>query len=113
MDLETLRTICLKLTATTEGIKWEEHLCFMVHEKIFCIIGLDENNVAFKVTEEDFDQLTEREHIAQAGHFAKRKWVNVTEWHALSNKEWQHFISQSYQLVVQQLPKKIQKELGF
>lgn len=113
MDIEVLKSICLNFPATTEGIKWEEHLCFMVYEKIFCIIGLDENNVAFKVTEEDFDQLTERENILQASHFAKRKWVKVMDWQALTNNEWQDFIKQSYQLVVQQLPKKIQKELGF
>lgn len=112
MDLEVLRDYCLECKATTEGIKWEEHLCFMVGEKIFCITSMDEAcHVAFKVSEEDFDELTERDGIMQAAHFAKRQWVGIDNWHALKPKEWQAYLHKSYELVKSKLTKKLQKEI--
>ena len=43
MDVETFREYCLSLPGTTEGMKWD-HLCFMIEEKIFVIIALDDGN---------------------------------------------------------------------
>ncbi len=113
MTIEKLTEYCLSFPGTHEGIKWEENLCFMVAEKIFCITGLtDTSGVSFKVTEEDFDELCEREGIMQAPHFARRKWVSVTRRNALRPKEWEHYLAASYELVKSGLPKKIQTELA-
>jgi predicted DNA-binding protein (MmcQ/YjbR family) len=113
MTVEKMREFCLSLPGTTEGIKWEDHLCFMVAEKMFCISGMeDSSGVSFKVTEEDFDLLTEREGIMQAGYMAKRQWVGVSKRSALKPKEWQHYLKQSYELVRSKLPKKVREELG-
>lgn len=112
MNLEQLQEICLQFKGTTEGIKWEEHLCFMVGEKIFCISGMDEAcHVAIKVSEEDFDELTEREGIIQAAHFAKRQWIGIQQWHALKPKEWETYLQKSYELVKMKLTKKQQQEI--
>lgn len=112
MTLEKLQEYCLSLPGTTEGIKWEEHLCFMVCGKIFCITDItEEGKTAFKIDPEDFDEITEQENITQAYHLAKRKWVSVNKRNAIRPKEWEAFIQQSYQLVKAKLPKKLQKEL--
>ncbi len=112
MNLEKLQEICLQFKGTTEGIKWEEHLCFMVGEKIYCISGMGEEcHVAIKVCEEDFDELTERDGIVQAAHFAKRQWIGIQQWHALKPKEWECYLQKSYDLVKQKLTKKMQREI--
>jgi hypothetical protein len=36
MTLEKLREQYLLFPGATEGLKWEDHICFMVAEKIFC-----------------------------------------------------------------------------
>ncbi|XZF16451.1 MmcQ/YjbR family DNA-binding protein [Chitinophagaceae bacterium MMS25-I14] len=113
MDTESLRTFCLGLPHTTEDIKWEEHLCFSVGGKMYLITGFeDDSSSAFKIPEEEFDALTERDGIIQAPHFARRKWVSVQQRSKLKPKEWQHYIRQSYDLVVEGLTKKLRKELG-
>ena len=112
MDTEKLRSFCLSLAGATEGIKWEDHLCFMVGGKIFCITGMDDSaGVSLKVPEEDFDLLTERDGLVQAGYMARRKWIQVQSRNKLRPEEWEHFLQQSYELVKAGLPKKLQKEI--
>jgi predicted DNA-binding protein (MmcQ/YjbR family) len=48
----------------------------------------------------------------QAGHMARRQWINITQRNKLKPKEWEHYILQSYELVKQKLTKKLRKELG-
>jgi predicted DNA-binding protein (MmcQ/YjbR family) len=114
MSIEDLMTICRKLKGMTTDIKWEDHLCFNVGEKIFLITSPDSvpPTASFKVKEEDFDRLTEREGIDQARYFARRKWVSVDDIDRLTNKEWEQCISESYRLVVSTLTRKKRSELG-
>lgn len=114
MNIEEIRTYALEKAGASEGLKWGEHLCLMVKEKIFMVLSLDEHPVAasFKVNEEDFDALTEQDGISQAPYFAKRQWVKVDDIDMLSEKAWQKRIDEAYLLVAQKLPKKTQKELG-
>jgi len=113
MNTEQLRTYCLSLRGATEGIKWEDHLCFMIGEKMFLITGMsDDSNVSVKVTDEDFEALTERNGIIPAPYMARNKWVAVTNRNALKKKEWESYIRQSYELIRSKLPKKVQNEIG-
>jgi predicted DNA-binding protein (MmcQ/YjbR family) len=58
MDIEALRNICKKLPSVTEGIKWGNDLCFMVGEKMFCVVLLNTPlKVSFKVSDEEFDEI--------------------------------------------------------
>ncbi|AEE50110.1 MmcQ/YjbR family DNA-binding protein [Haliscomenobacter hydrossis] len=113
MHIEQLRTLCLALPGTSEGIKYGDQLCFMVMGKVFCssnVKNLDKAN--FKVDDEIFEELCEREGIVPAPYGgAKFKWVQVTHFDGLSDAEWQHFIQQAYQLVKAKLPKKVQASL--
>lgn len=112
MNTDMLQEYCMSLPAAQEGVKWEDHLCFMIAEKMFCITGFtDDTNVSFKVTPEDFEVLTEREGIVQAKYFAKKQWVSISKRNALRNAEWKEYLKKSYNLVKEKLPKKVQKEI--
>lgn len=112
MNVEQLREICLKLPHTTEDMKWGENLCFLIGEKIYCLASLDaEFSVSFKVTQEDFQELIQKEGINQAPHFARLQWINVKEQDALTEKEWHELLSKAYGLIKSKLPKKMQQTL--
>ena len=113
MNVDWLRKYCLSLPHVTEDVKWENNLCFLIAEKIFCFAHLGgEFSCAIKVNEEDFFELTERDGINQASHFARNKWISIYESSSLSKREWEHYLKQSYELVKAKLPKKILKQLG-
>ncbi len=107
MDTESIRHFSLQLPGATEGIKWEHNLCFMVAGKMFVIIGLDNDNVSFKVKDEDFTELTEKDGIIPAPYMARNKWVTITKRSALKQAEWESYIQQSYGLIRSKLPKKL------
>lgn len=113
MNTEKLRSYCLSFPCATEGIKWEDHLCFMIGAKMFCITGLDDSaSVRIKVTEEDFEKLTEKEGIIPSPYLAKNQWIAIEKPTALKPKEWEHYLRQSYELIKSKLTKKAQKEIG-
>ena len=100
-----IRDICKKLPGVTEGIKWENDLCFMVAEKMFCVTNLSSPlTVSLKVKEDEFDELTAIPGIQPAPYLARYKWVLVTDTTKLTVKEWRHYINQSYELVRLDLP---------
>ncbi len=110
MDIETFREFCLSLPGTTEGMKWE-HLCFMVEEKIFVIIAIDEgNSFSTKCTPEEFEELSARDGIKQAPHMAKKQWVYIENLEVLSDSELMARVKTSRALVLSKLSKKIQEK---
>ena len=112
MTHDKLRDFCLNLPGATEGIKWEDHLCFMVGEKIFCMTGLNDSSaVNLKVTPDDFALLTEREGIEQAPYMARNQWISVQKRSALKPGEWKQFVTGSYELIRSKLTKKQQAML--
>jgi predicted DNA-binding protein (MmcQ/YjbR family) len=107
MNIEELRNFCLGLSSVTEDIKWGDNLVFSVGGKMFCLADLESPlRVSFKVQEEEFPELTSTDDIIQAPYFARNKWVTVLEESRLSRREWEHYLRQSYDLVVAKLPKK-------
>ena len=112
MTTEKMRAYCLSFPGATEGIKWEDHLCFMVAGKIFVITGMsDEDNVSIKATDEDFEMLTERPGITPSRYLARSKWISIQKRNALNIHEWEHYLRQSYELIKSKLPKKVQQEI--
>lgn len=109
MDIESFRTWCLQLPGTTEGIKWEEHLCFMVEEKIFIIMDIEPPHAfALKIDPNDFDALTLRNGIAQAAHMARKQWISIESLQLLAGKELKERVMESRALVISKLSKKLQ-----
>ncbi|MEJ7558470.1 MAG: MmcQ/YjbR family DNA-binding protein [Pedobacter sp.] len=107
MDIETFRDYCLSLEGSTEGMKWD-HLCFMIEEKIFVLVSLDEGALCFKCDPDDFDELVARDGISQAPHFARRQWIAVDSLEVMADKELQERVAQSRLLVLKKLSKKTQ-----
>jgi predicted DNA-binding protein (MmcQ/YjbR family) len=113
MDFDKLRETCLSFPGVTEGVKWENHICFMVGEKMFCITTIDdgEEGVSLKVSDEDFEKLTEREGIIPAPYMARNKWVRIDRYKYLKPKEWEQYLRQSYELIKSKLPKKLREAI--
>ncbi|MNJ93038.1 hypothetical protein D3C87_107170 [compost metagenome] len=108
MDIESFREYCLSLPGTTEGMKWD-HLCFMIEEKIFVILAIDDGNrFSTKCTPEEFDELAARDGIKQAYHLAKRQWVQIENLDVLNDIELKKRVERSRELVLAKLPKKVQ-----
>lgn len=113
MDIEQLRDFCLSLPATTEGVKWDHHLAFMVGGKMYAITTLEgEYRTSMKVRPEGFDDLVARPGMMQAPYFAKRQWVLVQAGNDLQLAEWKTLLREAYDLVRVKLTKKLQRELG-
>jgi predicted DNA-binding protein (MmcQ/YjbR family) len=107
MTIEDVQTICKKLDKVTSDIKWGHDLCFNVGGKMFFVADVDNvpTSASFKTDEETFNELIEREGFKPAPYLARHKWVYVDDINRVSKKEWQHFISQSYEIVKAKLPK--------
>jgi predicted DNA-binding protein (MmcQ/YjbR family) len=113
MEIEALRKFCLSLPAVTEDIKWGNDLCFLVGEKMFCIASLDSPfKCSFKVKDEEFEELSNREGFMPAPYMARAKWVLVTNPSKLHKQDWELYIRQSYDLVKAKLTKKVRMTLG-
>ena len=110
MTIDQLRELCLSFSGVTEDLKWGADICFSVGAKMFCVTG-EWGGASFKVTPEEFDEITERDGIEPAHYMARNKWVTVQEFNKLKPKEWKHYIGQSYELIRAKLPKKVQQSL--
>lgn len=114
MNVEILQSICKKLPHVTEDIKWGNDLCFLIAGKMFCVAGLQSPlMVSFKVKDEEFEELSNSEGIIPAPYVARYKWIQVQDSDRFRIGEWEHYISQSYQLVKEKLPQKLLKKYGF
>ena len=113
MDIEVLRTVCLSFPSVTEEVKWGNDLCFCVAGKMFCVTSLEPpHTFSFKVTDAEFDDLSESEGIKPAPYLARAKWVLVTDSSKLSRKDLKKYLQQSYDLITARFSRKQRKELG-
>ncbi len=113
MDIETLRLICKSLPNVTEDIKWENHLCFCIGDKMFLIAGLDEVpvSVSFKTDDEDYHKFSARKGFFPAPYLARYKWIHTSDINNAGRKEWESIVRKSYELIKAKLPKKIKNSL--
>ena len=113
MNSEDIRNYCLSLKGTTEDIKWENHLCFSVGEKMYLILATDHFPVSasFKTSDELFDELPAREGLIPAPYMARHKWVHIDNIDRLSKKEWKMLIDTAYQKVFDKLSVKLQRSI--
>jgi predicted DNA-binding protein (MmcQ/YjbR family) len=112
MNIEAIRNICNTLPAVTEDIKWGDDLCFMIGEKMFCVSVLSPPiKVSLKVTDEEFAELSNSPGIIPAPYVARHKWILIEDANRFDDKEWEYYITQSYNLVKARLPKKVLAQL--
>ena len=114
MDIEQLRKICLAFPGASEQIQWGDDLLFKVGGKMFAITPLIPAPVclSFKVTPENFAELTERPGIIPAPYLARARWVALESRDALAPSELAPLLRASYDLVVAKLPRKARESLA-
>jgi predicted DNA-binding protein (MmcQ/YjbR family) len=114
MDIDWIRNLCLSFPQTTEKIQWGEVLVFKVAGKIHALTVLQPAKtwLTFKVSSENFAELTERPGIIPAPYLARAKWVALETKDALSPDELTLLLRESYEMVVAKLPKKTRESLA-
>lgn len=112
MDLELLQSFCSQHPGSTEDVKWEKDLCFLIGGKMYAVANLHQPfSVSFKVLPEEFGELTTRPGITPAPYLAKHNWILIQDMEVFASKEWKYFLKQSYELTLNKLSKKKQKEI--
>jgi len=113
--LDWVRAFCLSLPHATEGVQWEHDLLFRIAGKMFCVAnlepGLSPTKIAFKCTPEKFAELVEIDGIIPAPYMARNHWVAMLDMNALRQPEIKELIQESYQMILEKLPKKTQASL--
>ena len=115
MNVETLREYCLAKRSVTEGFPFGETvLVFKVMEKIFLLVSLDASPLRFNAKCEPSKAVELREEyggIQPGYHMNKQHWNTVIVDGTIPGKLLKQMIDDSYDLVVQSLPKKLQEGL--
>ena len=115
MDIESVREYCLSFPHATENVQWGADLVFKIAGKMFTVVSLEETSdhcMSFKCTPEKFAELTERRGIVPAPYVARYHWVALETFDALREKELKTLLQDSYDMVLEKLPKKIKATLG-
>jgi len=113
MDIETIRNICNALPFVTEDIKWGNDLCFNIGSKMFCVVSLEiPLKVSVKVKDDEFEVMSAQPGIIPAPYVARYNWVLIEDIRVLNRAQWEHYITQSYNLVKAKLPRKVLAELS-
>ena len=85
--------------------------CAKVGGKVFALMGVDSQDIVFKVGEIAFAGLTSLPRIRQAAYFAKGQWVNVGKG-ALPVADLKAYLRESHRLVASGLTRKLRAELN-
>ncbi len=114
MNIDDITQICTSLPKVTQDIKWGHDLVFSIGGKMFCVVGLDQvpTSASFKVTEEEFEEISSLPYFKPAPYVAKYKWVLIEDITKMNPSDWEKFLAQSYELVKAKLTNKIKKELS-
>ena len=115
MDIESVRAYCLSFPHATEKVQWGNDLVFKVAGKMFAVTvleGASKYCLSFKVTPEQFLELTEADGIDPAPYSARYHWIALQRFNVMSEKELKMSLRASYDLVFEKLPKKVKAQLG-
>lgn len=114
MNIEEVRFFCLSKKHVTESFPFDKDtLVFKVANKIFALIKLSTKPFAInlKCNPEKAIELREKFTEITAGYHMNKKHWNTVQFEHLSKKMVKQMITNSYLLVVKNLPKKQQEEL--
>ena len=115
MNIEELRNFCLSLKGAEESMPFDDKtLVFSVKGKMFCATDINTYEfVNLKCDPDKAIQLREQYNEVIEGYYMNKKhWNSVNTKGKITDKQFQEWIKDSYDLVVLALPKKIQKELN-
>lgn len=114
MDIITFREFCLSLQAVTEGMPFGgDTLVFKVKGKMFCLTGIDDFEFINLKCDPDKALLLREEYpaVKPGYHMSKTHWNSVYMDGSISDKLIRQWVTDSYNLVVDTLPKKVGQEL--
>lgn len=109
MDIITFRECCLSLPAVTEGMPFGgDTLVFKIKGKMFCLTGIDEFELINVKCDPAKALLLREEYpaVKPGYHMNKKHWNSVYIDGSISDKLIKEWITDSYHLVVNTLPKK-------
>ena len=115
MKIEEYRHFCLSLPGATEDLPFDENtLCFKVMGKIFSICDIMEfESINLKCDPVKAIELRETyPEVVPGYHMNKKHWNTVDMQSNLPDKLIKEWITDSYNLVVENLPKKDREKLG-
>ena len=112
MDIEDVAAFCLSLPGAREDYKWGGVRVFSIAEtKMFAVMGLAGNDLAFKVGPDLFLGYVDRPGIRPAPYLARAYWITLGHPYAMGKDELCQLLKRSHQLVVSKLPKHRQAAL--
>lgn len=114
MNIEELHEYCMAKRGVKEDFPFDETtLVYKVMGKIFVLTDTEgQFSINLKCDPDLAIELREKHSAVSPGyHMNKKLWNTVFMDGSVSDKEIKQWIDHSYQLVVEKLPKKIQKEL--
>jgi len=115
MNIESYRDFCMNLAGVTESFPFDETtLVFKVMNKMFAITDtMDEFKIAIKCDPEMAEYRRARYPSVKPGyHLNKKHWNTVVVEGDISDSILQQWILESYNLIVNGLPKKSKEELN-
>jgi predicted DNA-binding protein (MmcQ/YjbR family) len=115
LNIKAVKRYCASLPYANGEIKWDVDLVYTIGGKMFAVAFEDRSGnglVSFKVDDERFLELTDREGFIPAPYLARAKWVQVTDLRAVADAELKSLIRRSHELVLAKLPRKVQTFLA-
>ena len=114
MNIEDFRTYCLRKSGVTEGFPFDETtLVLKVMGKMFALADIDTfDGINVKCDPEIALELREQYSAVLPGyHMSKKHWNTIKMDESIPDRLVYQWIDDSYQLVVQSLPKKEREAL--
>jgi len=115
MNLDDFREFCLSFNGVSEDFPFDDEttLAFNVMDKIFALTNVDEyDGISLKCDPVKAAMLRDLYSEVQPGrHMDKRHWNTVKPEGELGDELIKEWIKDSYNLVVEELPRKKQKKL--
>jgi predicted DNA-binding protein (MmcQ/YjbR family) len=116
MNIESFRDYCISKKGVTEEFPFgEETLVFKVLGKMFALINIDSfTSINLKYYPDTIEELREQHECVKPGyHMNKKHWNTVMVDGSVPDKQLRQWIDDSYNLVIDGLPKKLKEELKF
>ncbi len=116
MNIEELRTYCLKKKGATESFPFgEQTLVFKIGDKIFLLAGLDAHPLSFNAKCDPEEAINLREQypnsVFPGFHMNKKHWNTVVLDGEISLDQAKRMIDHSYELVFNSLPLKVKNDI--
>ena len=116
MTPAAIAAYCRTLPHATRIVQWEGVQVFKVGGKMFCLVAPADHSVArisFKCDPLHYDALSRADGFAPAPYLARARWVSLVNPKVLTASETRAYLKRAHAVIVSNLPKKKQRELGF